>query len=67
MSLDVTDKVEFGNPDDECLPLHKCVCGKKFDHFSALVSVYEDGAWECDDCGRKLFFRNSIKVFEVTS
>jgi len=44
MPLDVTDQVEFGNNDDECLPLHKCVCGKKFDHWDAIISIYDQGA-----------------------
>ena len=67
MPLDVTAQVSFGNPDDECLPLYKCVCGKKFEPWGAIVGVDQDGAWQCDDCGRQLYFRNALTVYEVTT
>lgn len=67
MALDVTEYVKVGNNDDELLPLFKCVCGKKYGGWgSATLGVYEDSPWQCDECGRQLFFRNSIKVFQVT-
>ena len=40
--IDVTDQVDFGNPDDECLPLHKYVCGHEFEGWSMIISIYED-------------------------
>jgi len=61
----VTDQVEFGNSDDELLPLKKCVCGKEFCFWTASISIYKDNPWECKGCGRKLYFRNEIKVYEV--
>jgi DNA-directed RNA polymerase subunit RPC12/RpoP len=66
MAIDVTSQVEFGNNDDEHLPLLKCVCGKKFPSWEAVISIYPDDPWQCDDCGRRLFFRNEIRVFEAT-
>lgn len=64
--LDVTDKVSFGNNDDEALPLTKCVCGEKFQEWAFIVSIYPK--WEasaCPKCGRRLYFRNAIRVFQV--
>lgn len=65
MKMDVTDQVDFGNSDDESLPLTKCVCGKKFEYWEFVLSIYEDSPNKCPNCGRKLFFRNSIRVYEV--
>ncbi len=67
MNIDVTDKVVFDNDDidGECLPLYKCVCGKEFEKWHFILSIYEDHPHICSHCGRKLFFRNEIKVYEV--
>ena len=62
---DVTDLVGFGNPDDELLPLTECVCGARFDMWDMVISIYREDAYECDKCGRRLYFRNDIKVYEV--
>jgi DNA-directed RNA polymerase subunit RPC12/RpoP len=61
---DVTDKVAFLNNDDELLPIIKCVCGQKFEPWTFIISIYKDDPTECQSCGRKLFFRNMIRVFE---
>ena len=66
MPLDVTEQVQFGYIDNESMPLHKCVCGKKFDGWDQVLSMYENDAWQCDGCGRKLFFRCHVSVFQVT-
>ena len=63
---DVTELVRIGNIDDEALSIGKCVCGAEFDkpwHFS--ISIYRDTAYQCPGCGRKLYFRQSVSVFEV--
>lgn len=65
--IDVTDKIDFNNNDDECLPLTKCVCGAEFQAWSFIISIYPNTAYACPACGRKLFFRLSIRVFEVLS
>jgi len=62
---DVTSKVDFGEVDDECLPLLKCVCGKEFARWKCILSIYKEDPWVCE-CGRKLIFRNAIKVFDVS-
>lgn len=64
--LDVTDKVSFGNNDDESLPLTKCVCGQKFDEWEFIISIYpKDEAYACPNCKRRLYFRNTIRVFQA--
>lgn len=67
MDKDVTDKVEFGNSDDEFLPLEKCVCGQVFGFWDHSLSIYRDNPTECPKCGRKLYFKNKITVFEVNN
>lgn len=63
---DVTDKVDFGNPDDEFLPMTKCVCGHKWDMWGGFtISIYRDSASECPKCNRKFYFRQSIRVYQV--
>lgn len=65
-SIDVTANVEFGNPDDECLPLTRCVCGAEFEPWTNIISIYDDPAFmePCPKCGRLLYFRATITVYE---
>lgn len=66
MNKDVTDKVRFGSVDDESLPIDKCVCGEKFNGWADyVISIYDDNPHVCDKCGAKLFFRNSIRIYQV--
>ena len=65
--IDVTDKVDFQNNDDECLPLTKCVCGKEYKPWNFTISMY-DGypvTRSCPACGRKLCFKIGISFYEV--
>ena len=62
---DVTEKVKFGNNDDEYLPIEKCVCGAEFGSWSFVINVYKDDPNECPKCGRKYYFRNEIKVYLI--
>lgn len=62
---DVTDLVNFNNPDDECLPITKCVCGQEFPSWAFIISIYPDTPYRCSNCERKLYFSSSVKVFEV--
>jgi len=63
----VTTLVTFGNSDDECLSITKCVCGNKFDPWDFIISIYdrEDYIQECQECGAKLYFRNTIQVYQI--
>jgi len=65
MSVDVTDQVEFEGNDDECLPITKCVCGARFGAWEFVINIYEDMAHNCPVCGKKLYFRASVRVYEV--
>ncbi len=62
---DVTDQVDFQNPDDESMPLTRCVCGKRFAPWDQIISIYGDSPWECPECGVKLVFRNAVRVYRV--
>lgn len=62
---DVTSQVDFGLPDDELLPLTKCVCGATFTLWHFNVSVYSDDATSCAHCGARLYFTNSIRVWKI--
>jgi len=63
--IDVTDQVYFGQSDDESLPLTKCVCGKEHEPWDVILHIERDDISPCDNCGRKLYWRGTIKVYEV--
>lgn len=65
MNRDVTDQVEFGPVDDECLPLLKCVCGHTFEAWTMIISIYDEHPTVCPCCKRKLFFRVAVRVYQV--
>lgn len=62
---DITNLVDFQNNDDEHLPLTKCACGHEFPAWEFMISIYRDDASKCPFCNRKMYFRLSIRVFEV--
>jgi len=63
--LDVTDLVKRGYANYEYMPIKKCVCGAKFDGWDFKISIYRKDAYECPKCGRKFYFQQTIRVFEV--
>jgi DNA-directed RNA polymerase subunit RPC12/RpoP len=63
--VDVTEIVDFQNPDDESLPVTMCVCGKRFDPWKFHISIYEKNPYECPECGAKLFFGHAVRVYQV--
>jgi predicted RNA-binding Zn-ribbon protein involved in translation (DUF1610 family) len=65
MPTDVTDKIDSGEIDGECLPITKCVCGEKFDAWSQVLSIYPGDPWVCPNCGVKLIFRCDITVYQL--
>jgi len=66
MKIDVTNNVEFGEGDDECLSMTKCICGEKFpDWKGPVISIYEEDPAECPRCHRKFVFSNKIIVYEI--
>lgn len=64
LDIDITDLVEFGNNDGECLPIMRCVCGNEFYYWKFIISIYRDDPYHCDACGRGLYFTCAIRVFE---
>jgi DNA-directed RNA polymerase subunit RPC12/RpoP len=63
--VDVTEIVDFQNPDDESLPVTMCVCGKRFEPWDFHISISEKFPYECPECGAKLFFGNAVRVYQV--
>jgi len=64
-NTDVTEQLKFANPDDEVLPIIRCICGKVFDYWKFYISIYEDTPHACPNCGRSYFFRNDIRIYLV--
>ncbi len=64
-TADVTEKFDWDNPDDEFLPIRRCVCGAEFGYWEFSISIYDDTPKSCEKCGRKFYFRNAIRIFEV--
>ena len=62
---DITDEVTFGWNDDELLPLTKCACGKTWKWWEFTIGIEKDDPVECPECGRKLVWSTSIKVYEL--
>jgi hypothetical protein len=65
MDKDVTSEVSFSDNDGDSLPLLMCVCGKEFDAWDFVLGTERDRASECHKCHHKLYFTNTIAVFEV--
>ena len=62
-SVDVTHEVQYGEIiSGPALPLLKCVCGKSY-----VLPQWLDteDVYECDNCGRHLYFSLEIKVWEL--
>lgn len=63
--LEITKQVEIGYFEEEDLVLKRCVCGKKFEDWDFVLHPYDDTANTCDGCGRMLYFRVDIHVYEI--
>jgi len=61
--IDVTKDIEFGGIDGELLPITKCVCGHKFPLWEFSISIYKDDPYECEYCGRKLYWSNKVTIY----
>ena len=54
------------NPDDESLPLTRCVCGTTFSAWRGpILSVYPDHPTMMPCCGRRLWWSQVIMVHEA--
>jgi DNA-directed RNA polymerase subunit RPC12/RpoP len=67
MNIDITDQIKFNayDVDGESLPIQRCVCGRSFDFWDFVISIYDDDPHECPECGRKMFFRVVARIYEV--
>lgn len=65
MPKDVTASCQFDNPDDESLPLRKCVCGVTYASWSRILSIYKDDPCIMPCCGRRLYFSQRVTIHEV--
>jgi hypothetical protein len=65
--INVTKDVDWELPDDEYLPITRCVCGAKYTPWDFTISIYpfEDSAGKCRACGAMFHFVNSITVFQI--
>jgi DNA-directed RNA polymerase subunit RPC12/RpoP len=63
--IEVTNDVDHENPDDEELPITKCVCGAEFKPWEHTISIYPEDAYECPKCGVKLYFIQTIKIYQI--
>ena len=65
---DVTTEVRFGANDDEYLPLTRCRCGASWEAWGGpTLCIYPDDPTPCPECGRRYYFANGIRVYEVLS
>ena len=63
---DVTDLVNFGLSDHEYLAITKCICGEEYNNrWGFAIGIYKEDAHECEKCGAKLYFTNTITVYRV--
>ena len=62
---DVTELVRRGSIDDETMPIFKCICGAEFSQWRFFISIYRGAAYQCPVCSIKLYFRQSVSIFEV--
>ena len=65
MDKDITEQCEFGENDGECLPLERCACGQAFGCWENVLGTDGNPDVTCS-CGRKLYFRNKITIYERT-
>ena len=64
---DVTSSVSTGEIDGDQLSLLECVCGEKFSNWDFVLSSdplqKEEDLPSCPKCGRKFYFRSTIRVY----
>ncbi len=63
--IDITDRVKYDLSDGEALPIVKCVCGNEFPSWKFIIKMDRDEPRMCRKCGRRMYFRAEIKVYEV--
>ena len=69
LKLDITDKVLVGGSLEgiEMIPLERCVCGLEFPDWAFPLWLGHSDSGDkatCPNCGRKMWFEVTIKVFQ---
>ena len=62
---DVTNQTEADFPDEEIMPLRKCICGKLYESWAQVISIYPDHITPMPCCGAKLYWVPAWKVMQV--
>ena len=65
MVREITDEVRVGSVDGEHASLLRCACGRKWSDWDFFIGVYADDPKSCPSCGRMMFFKMDVKVYEV--
>lgn len=65
--IDVTDKVSFGEVDDEISYITKCICGKTFQRWDFTILLLDQNSQSCPNCNRKFYFSNKVTIYEVAN
>ena len=65
MDKNVTGQVPIYGVDGESVAIQLCVCGKKFDPWCFIINSDKDTTELCPACGRKLYARVDVSIFEV--
>jgi hypothetical protein len=63
--IDVTDKINYSEFDVGMVNIAVCICGHDFDYADFVINNDKERLVECEKCGRKFYFTNSIRVFMV--
>jgi len=63
---DVTEHVEYYNFEQESMAITQCVCGAEFEPWKFNIYISREEAERCPQCGRALYFRAHVCVYEVT-
>jgi hypothetical protein len=65
--VDVTDRVETGEPDAEWVPLRRCICGFEPDYWAVVLSQNAEHPTPCPACGRRYYVAIQVRVYEVVA
>lgn len=62
--INVTKRVKFSDNDGESLPITRCVCGEEFHPWHYYINIDPETSNRCPKCGKKLYFKAVITVYE---
>lgn len=65
VDLDVTRQVQIGIVDGDTASINRCVCGRAVLFPAMILFDRRRSAQACPMCGRRLYFRSEVRVFQV--